>query len=241
LIMYKLRSSIAAASALLAISIGANAADMPVRPAPPPPQVYMPPPFTWTGFYLGGNFGGAWASTTLTDNLTGAGVTGNLGGWLGGGQLGFNYQVGSFVWGAEGTFDWSSLKSTTGGIITAAGPVLQVAANTQWVTTFAGRFGFAADRALFYGKAGAGWVGNNATVTNLATGASASSSNTNNGWLLGGGVEYAFSPNWTAKVEYNYLGLRGWTAAAPVGVVDTVNVKRQLNTVMAGINYKFGW
>ena len=164
----------------------------------------------------------------------------NLDGWLGGGQVGFNYQMGSFVCGVEGTLDWNSLNSTTGGIITAAGPAFQVAANTTWVSTAAARFGFAADRALFYGKAGGGWVGNNATVTNLATGASASTSNTNSGWLLGAGVEYAFTPNWTAKVEYDYLGLSAWTAASPVGVFDAVNVKRQLNIVMGGINYKFG-
>jgi outer membrane immunogenic protein len=219
----------------------AQAADMPQAAPPPLAPVYVPPPFTWTGFYIGGNFGGAWASTTLTDNLTGSSATGNLGGWLGGGQVGFNYQMGSFVLGVEGTLDWSSLNSTTGGIITAAGPPLQVAANTTWVSTLAARFGFAADHALFYGKAGGGWVGNNATITNLATGSSANSSNTNSGWALGAGVEYAFTPNWTAKVEYDYLGLRGWTATSPVDVVDTVNLKRQLNIVMAGINYKFGW
>ena len=105
----------------------------------------------------------------------------------------------------------------------------------------AGRFGIAANNWLYYGKAGGGWVGNNATVTNLASGASATSSNTNSGWVLGAGVEYAFTPNWTAKVEYDYLGLSGWTAPSPVGVADTVNVKRQLNIVMVGINYKFGW
>jgi outer membrane immunogenic protein len=190
----------------------------------------------------GRQFRGRLASTTLTDNLTGASATSNLGGWLGGGQEGFNYQIGSFVWGVEGTVDWSSLNSTTGGIITAAGPALQVAANTQWLTTAAARFGFAADRALFYGKAGGGWVGNNATVTNLATGASASVSNTNSGWLLGAGLEYAFTPNWTAKVEYDYLGLSGgFTATSPVGIADTLDVKRQLNIVTARINYKFDW
>jgi outer membrane immunogenic protein len=236
------RSFLLVAAGLVGLGMAgpAQAADMP-QPAPPPAPVYMPPPFTWTGFYIGANFGGAWASTTLTDNLTDSSVTGSLSGWLGGGQVGFNYQIGSFVWGVEGTFDASSLNSTTGGIITAAGPVLQVAANTKWVSTLAARFGFAADRALFYGKAGGGWVGNNATITNLATGSSATSSNTNSGWMLGAGVEYAFTPNWTVEIEYDYLGLRGWTATSPVDVVDTVNVKRQLNIVMAGINYKFGW
>jgi outer membrane immunogenic protein len=241
--MYLTRSMLLVTAGLVGLGIAGSvrAADMP-QPAPPPPApVYAPPPFTWTGFYVGGNFGGAWASTALTDNLTGAAVTSNLGGWLGGGQLGFNYQMGGFVWGVEGTFDWTSINSITGGIVTLAGPVLQVGAKTTWVSTLAGRFGFAADRALFYGKAGGGWVGNNATVTNLATGASASSSNTNSGWVLGAGVEYAFTPNWTAKVEYDYLGMRGWTATSPVGVLDTVNVKRQLNIITAGINYKFGW
>jgi hypothetical protein len=91
---YKLPSSIAVAAALLATSMGANASDLLARAAAPPVRmVYTPPPFTWTGFYIGGNFGGAWACATLTDNLTSSGVTGNLGGWLGGRQLGFKDSV----------------------------------------------------------------------------------------------------------------------------------------------------
>jgi opacity protein-like surface antigen len=65
-------------------------------------------------------------------------------------------------------------------------------------------------------------------------------SNTNSGWLLGAGVEYAFAPDWTAKLEYDYLGLSGWPASSPL-VADTVNVTRRLNIVMMGFNYKFGW
>jgi outer membrane immunogenic protein len=237
LIMRKLLTSIAMSSTMLAISVVANAADLSVK-APAPVPVYVPPPFTWTGFYLGGNFGGGWASTTATDNLTGANLTSNLGGWLGGGQVGFNYQAGNIVWGVEGTFDWTSLNSTSGVAPTAFGN-LQASANTQWVTTLAARLGIAMDRWLVYGKGGAGWVGNNTTVTNQTTGLAVSSSNTNSGWLVGGGVEYAFTPNWTAKLEYDYLGLRGWTAGSPLPG-DTVNVKRQINMVMAGINYKFG-
>ena len=79
----------------------------------------------------------------------------------------------------------------------------------NWVSTIAGRFGFAADRALFYGKAGYGWANGsgNATVTNLTTGASYSigGDGTRSGWLVGGGIEYAINHNWTMKGEYNYL------------------------------------
>jgi outer membrane immunogenic protein len=77
--------------------------------------------------------------------------------------LGFNYQIGAFVLGAEGTFDWTSLNSSTPAFAVSGGSA-QVAANTKWISTAAARFGFAADRALFYGKAGGGWVSNNATV-----------------------------------------------------------------------------
>jgi outer membrane immunogenic protein len=62
---------------------------------------------------------------------------------------------------------------------------------------------------LFYGKVGGGWVGNNSfTITNVTTGASitTSNNNTNSGWLVGAGIEWAFAPNWSAKIEYNYLG-----------------------------------
>ena len=79
----------------------------------------------------------------------------------------------------------------------------------EGVSTIAARFGYAADPRLYYGKAGGGWVRNSATVTDLTTGASVSSSATNNGWMLGAGIEYGITLNWTVKLEYDYLGLIG--------------------------------
>jgi outer membrane immunogenic protein len=227
--------STTAALTALTIWTSAHAADMRPAPPPPPAPVYVAPVFTWTGFYLGGNFGGVWSSATFTDSLTAASVTANNTGWLGGAQVGANYQFGAAVVGAEATFDWASIGAnppawTVGGVTSTA------SVSTKWVTTVAARFGYAADRALFYGKAGGGWVGNSATVS--SGGALVTTTNTNSGWLLGGGVEYAFTPNWTGKLEYDYLGLRGWSAASPI-VADSVNMKRQLNMVTAGINYKF--
>ena len=201
-------SKSAALVALLAMPIAANAADLHVKapPAPPPP-----PPFSWNGFYIGGDLGGVWANGNVTDNLFGLSASASRSGFIGGGEVGYNYQVNNVVFGIEGNFDWTSLSATGNGAVIPAVGALQASANTNWVTTVAGRLGIAADRALFYVKGGGGWVGNSASITNLTTGASISASNTNSGWLIGGGVEWAFASNWSAKIEYDYLGLRSWT------------------------------
>jgi outer membrane immunogenic protein len=105
------------AAALAVLSTGAapaGAADMTPAPAPaykaPPP---MPPMFSWTGFYIGGNLGGAWAKNSVTDSLFGLNFSNgtNNGVFIGGGQIGGNYQFSNFVIGLEGSFDW--LQTTT--------------------------------------------------------------------------------------------------------------------------------
>ena len=96
----------------------AGAADMPMKAAPPP---YLPPPFTWTGFYVGGNIGGAWTNNTWTDQFFGTSFNNNNnnGRFIGGGQVGVNYQVGQFVIGGEWDFDWAG--NNTGGWLVGAG------------------------------------------------------------------------------------------------------------------------
>jgi outer membrane immunogenic protein len=240
--------------ALLTIPITANAADL--KPAPAP--VYtkapmMPPPFSWTGFYIGGNVGGAWANNNVTDSLFGLNFSGgnNNAVFLGGGQIGGNYQFSNFVVGVEGSFDWAANNnnSTTGIVVPGlGGNTVQVTSNNTWITTLAARFGVAYDRVLFYGKAGGGWVGNSSfTATNVTTGASVtgSNSNTTSGWLVGAGVEWAFANNWSAKVEYDYLGLSGRTFTVPVGspflVGDTFTTgNNSIQMATVGINYRFG-
>ena len=101
---------------------------------------------------------------------------------------------------------------------------------------------------LFYGKAGGGWVGtDDFTINNLTTGTSitVSNNNTNSGWLVGAGIEWAFAPNWSAKVEYNYLGLDDRTFIVPAGVPgflpgDTfTQSNRNIQMVKVGANYLF--
>ena len=106
----------------------------------------------------------------------------------------------------------------------------------------------AAENALFYVKGGGGWLGaNEFTVTNVTDGASISGSNSKNngGWLVGAGIEYAFAPNWTAKVEYDFLGLSNTTFTVPAGILgfpsgdSFTTSNRDLQMLTVGFNYLF--
>jgi outer membrane immunogenic protein len=252
--MRKLFPAVAAFLTLVVAAVAANAADlkMPVK-APPAP---MPPPFSWTGFYVGGNIGGAWLHHDWSDRFFGLdfGEGSNSGAFIGGGQVGGNYQINNFVIGVEGTFDWAAdnNNNATGIVVPAlGGNLIQVTANDKWISTLAARLGVAYDRALFYVKGGGGWVGaNSATVTNLTNGNSitGSTNNTLNGWLVGAGLELAFTNNWSVKVEYDYLGLGSRTFVVPVGaplpaalVGDTFTTgNNNVQMIMVGINFLFG-
>jgi outer membrane immunogenic protein len=248
--MKKLMLGSAALVALLAAG-SAMAADLsrpePVYKAPPPPPI-----FSWTGFYIGGNLGGAWANTTITDSLYGLSFSnGSKAVFVGGGQVGFNYQfAGGFVIGVEGDFDWAvNNNNSVTGVVVPGGDSVTASANDKWMATVAGRFGYAYDRWLWYVKGGGGWVGANSfTVTDVTTGASftAGNSNTVSGWLIGGGFEWAFANNWSVRVEYDYFGLSGRSftvpAIAPVAIAgDTFTTgKNNIQMATVGINYLFG-
>ena len=249
------------AAAAVAAMIGANAVVAADLGAPPPrpvkAPVYVPPPFSWTGFYLGGNIGGAWAQHNVTDSLYGLSFdTGTSNGvFIGGGQVGFNYQAGWFVGGIEGDFDWAANNNNNNAVgivlpVSAGGHTIAVITHDRWISTLAARLGVAYNNWLFYGKVGGGWVGNNGfTVADLTTGNSISiGSNTRSGWLAGAGVEWAVTNNWTVKVEYDYLGLGSRSFIVPAGTLlpsaldgDTFSGHRNVQEVKIGFNYLFNW
>jgi outer membrane immunogenic protein len=252
--------SVLRATAILALLVGtpfvAKAADLPA-PAPiraPAAYVPPPPPFSWTGFYVGGNLGAGWSSGNITDTLTGLNFSGTSNAtFVGGGQFGGNYQIGAFVIGGEADFDWLSNNNNSGpGVTIPAGPLggttLRVSVNNRWETTLAVRAGWAINTVLLYAKGGGGWVGaGNFAITNVGTGGTltVSNSNTNSGWLAGGGVEWAFLPNWTVRAEYDFLGLgnKSYTAVIPgTPFADTFSTNnRSLQTFTVGVNYLFNW
>src|SRR5262249_7744478 len=179
--------------------------------------------------------------STITDAATGATFNTDNNGFIGGGQVGFNYQINNFVFGVEGDIDATSLNKTGPGVVTGIG-TLQASASTDWVATLAGRIGFAFDRWMIYAKGGGAWVQNSATLTNLTTGASISGSNPNSGWVAGVGAEWAFAGPWSAKIEYNHIELDNWsTPATVIAAGDRFNVSRDIDMVKFGINYRFGW
>jgi outer membrane immunogenic protein len=234
--------------AFIGINGAALAADLPPRPAPAPYIPAVVPVYNWTGFYIGGNLGAAWTQINVNDSLGDSWSNSQQAVFAGGGQVGANYQFNWLVVGVEADFDWLSNNHNSSNAISTPIGALQFSANDRWMTTLAGRVGYAADNWLFYAKGGGGWVGvNNPTLTNLTTGGSISVSNSNSttGWLAGAGVEWAFAPNWTARLEYDFLGLNDSNftlPSPPIGgptAITTHDVHVQTATV--GINYLFNW
>jgi outer membrane immunogenic protein len=220
--------SVVGGVSLLAASFGALAADIGAFPPLP-----VRPAYNWTGFYFGLNVGDAESTGTLTNTVTGGSIGVNRNGAVGGMQLGYNRQLNNIVFGAEWNFDGTDLNTSR------TGAALSGTATTSWMTTLAGRAGFTADNWLYYGKAGAGWVSNQATLTSVATGTSISASNINSGWLLGAGIEYAlppmwptYPPTWSVRLEYDYLGLSTWNS-------NFLSFNRQIQTLTVGVNYRF--
>jgi outer membrane immunogenic protein len=260
-----LLASIAGVAALLAIA-PASAADLGARP------VYTPlarlSAFSWTGCYIGGNIGWGWgrdtvsipnlAQTTGVPELAGVSlpsVTGNTQGLLGGGQVGCNYQFApNWVIGIEGDGEAASIKGDvsesvsftdprTGGPNTVAGTAH---AQTDWIASATGRLGWTWNRVMLYAKGGVAWAGDKYSADLAAFNEHIETRVARPGWTVGGGVEWAFWHNWSAKVEYDYydfstrnLTLPGTIFGIPE-VVPGINIKETISTVKFGINYRFG-
>jgi len=222
-------------------SAPALAADLPVKQptykAAPAPA----PMFTWNGCYVGANVGGAWARGDASFDVPG--VNYDLGhpngsGWAGGGQFGCDAQSGNWVFGFETMWDAVSASGNRGGTF----PTLyNVRGTVDWFGTLTGRLGYAVDRSLIYVKAGGAWAGMHENLSLPVVPFSTTTSGNGGGWVLGAGWEYAFAPNWSMKIEYDYMSFGNRDASATfVGVGDHFHVSGQsLQTLLVGLNYRF--
>jgi outer membrane immunogenic protein len=219
-----------ASAGVLAIAglIGAaSAADL----SRPPPMVtkapYFAPYYNWTGFYAGINGGYGWGSSSWSALPSSFDVSGGLFG----GQLGYNWQFGQFVYGLEGDADWTDLRGSSN--VLGCG-LTACRTKNDFLSTVRGRVGFAADRWMPYLTGGLA-VGNIRTTTPGFAGVD----QTNAGWTVGGGVEVALVGNWTAKAEYLYVDLGNVGCGAGCGLAAGSNVSLTTNIVRGGINYRF--
>jgi outer membrane immunogenic protein len=226
------------AAGSLACVFSAEAADLPAapRPAPLAPVAYAPPVYNWSGFYVGGHIGGGFADSSWSDPFTGGSNNFNKGGFLGGGQVGFNTQFNWLVLGLEGDFSWTGIKSHGTDSIGDA-----LTTNTQWTSTVTGRVGAAFDRLLVYGKGGLAIARDQSSLTDLALNTS-STTLTRTGWTAGAGLEYALNRNWSARLEYDYLGFGSKSLNFTTPVLGSVTSNANLNVqeIKAGLNFKFG-
>jgi outer membrane immunogenic protein len=243
----------AAAGLTLSFAGPALAADL----TPYPVKAPFVERFSWTGCYAGGQIGGMWSSTKLTDPVaivqesilpgstvgtTTAGV--NSTGFTVGGQIGCDYQFNpSWVMGIEGAAVGATTKATSNVALQNPGDFEAIAVRTDLVTSVTGRLGYAVDRWLIYGKGGVAWASNKYSITGSYTGTAfdAEGLDTRIGWTAGAGVEWAFAQDWSARLEYDYYDFGTHTvnmidaANAPGG--NPLSIKQTMQTVKLGVNF----
>jgi len=205
-----------------AVSDAADAVRGPAYRPPPPP---IPLFYNWTGFYAGGHLGVGWSG----------GDGDGSSGFIGGGQVGVNYQINQWVLGVEADISGTTIKDSVSATVVGPGAVLtgSAEASLDWVSTLAPRFGYAFDRWLVYGKFGGAWAhgsGSAGVAINGVPVRSISVDQTVSGWVLGIGTEYALQDNWTAKIEYNMMDFGNGGPFAD----------DKFHVLKAGINYRFG-
>jgi outer membrane immunogenic protein len=249
-----------AIAAIALIGTPAFAADMAVKAAPPaaPPAMY-----TWTGLYVGVNLGLGWSSADFSIVPTGAwlGAPASIpyliatdrslleNSFVGGGQVGYNYQINQVVFGVEGDFDYYNAedKFLGGPIPTTSIVSYSQQTNQNWLATVRGRLGWAFDHLLVYGTGGAAFSDwqVNMHMTSAGVDAIFLSDETRTGWTAGGGAEYAIDPRWSIKGEYLYsdFGTATGTSVFPPpnapNFTHNHSVRLVTEVARVGVNYKF--
>ena len=238
---------------------------MPIK-APPPAAPAPVPTYNWSGFYIGGNAGGAWgnfdpisampllpggviAPDVSIFNALGASQGIKPNGFTGGAEAGYNFQWHNIVFGLEG--DCESLRlsgnSTVAGFFAPAAPVnLSASAHASWLATARGRIGITADNWLFYGTGGVALTAlrGGFTFTDPTAGDTeppASLSTTRVGYVAGGGLEVGSWSRWSVKVEYLFVDFGRVSTVGPFDAVQPIDnsIELKASIVRGGVNYRF--
>jgi len=209
------------------------------------PNVYRPIGIDWTGFYTGLQLGGAFASASWTDPISGLSDDPKPAGVIGGAQIGVNWSSNGWLFGVEGDFTGTDISGSTTDARFFTHDV-----RTTWLSLITGRIGYAAGRYLLYAKGGAAFTNERNKVLTQPGFLADTGQTTQYGWTVGAGFEYAFDPNWSARLEYDFAdfpsrnmvlvgcqpiagGICGGPGSLPVSVNYTIQ------KLVAGINFRF--
>jgi outer membrane immunogenic protein len=254
-----MKKTLISAAAFMLLAIGsATAADMFKMPPPAPG-------YDWTGFYLGPHLGGYWNSVDWFEDstTTGSFLVGPVGfhdasvrtsGVFGGGQGGWNYQIGWFVWGieADGSAGALSGNSPCFSETAALGFTQSCSTKISALGTFTARIGAAFGNTLLYLVGGGAWEDEKLVDACNACGPGGTSTSAVysqgiGGLTFGAGIEYAFAGKWSAFLQYNYVafGTRDLTFLyqppnVPLAGNYTEDIRENVNVIKFGINYRFG-
>jgi outer membrane immunogenic protein len=232
--------------ALVALAAPASAADLAARPitkAPPPPVQAI---YDWSGFYIGGN-GGWGTSRKCWDLVDAAGLflaaegCHDADGATVGGQIGYRWQTGTWVFGVEGQGNWADFKGSN---VSLAFPLDRNESKIDAFGLITGQIGYAANNVLFYVRGGAAVVSDEYRVLDVATNALIADANSSTRWgaVVGAGIEFGFAPNWSVGVAYDHIFLedRTHTFTTPAGVLFDENISQDVDLITVRVNYRWG-
>ena len=220
--------------ALLAMGASASAADLAARPYTKAPAYAAAPIYNWTGFYIGGHVGGAFAGNNAI-----TGTDSSDGRFLGGIQGGYDYQFApNWVLGIEANYSWTG-SSNNNGVVNG----YTYSSDLKGLGSVTGRLGYTWGPALLYVKGGYAYADLNQSVVGPVGAAPVVLDVKKNGYTVGAGLEYLFTQNWSGKIEYQYYDFGNTTVVSGLGGfgLNGTSYKNDEHTVKAGLNYRFNW
>jgi outer membrane immunogenic protein len=223
---------------LVALASPVMAADLAARPytkAPPPMMVAA---YDWSGFYIGVNGGGGFSDNNWNAINIGPEGSHSASGGTVGGQVGYRWQTGPLVFGLEAQGNWADLSGSN---VSSQFAPDSNHTKIDAFGLFTGQVGYAFNNVLVYAKGGAAVTDNKYEIRNTAGGVLASTSDSRWGAVVGAGVEYGFSPNWSLGFEYDHLFMgRQDVQFTGANFTQTDSVKQDVDMFTARLNYKFG-
>jgi outer membrane immunogenic protein len=232
----------------LGMAGSASAADLAARPytkAPPPPVAAV---YDWTGFYIGANGGWGrgdkrWEAVDVTGVRIGSEGSHDADGGVAGGQIGYRWQTGTWVWGVEGQGNWADLRGSNESLLF---PGFRNQSKIDAFGLFTGQIGYAWNNVLFYVKGGAAVTADRYRIFDIPTGIQVGTSGDDTRWggTVGAGLEYGFGPGWSVGVEYDHLFMQDRTVTFTTPNTNVFfgadRIRQDVDLVTVRVNYRWG-